>query len=68
MKVLHIINRQSENGPRLKNLTKSKDEADTYYSGYWDILLEEAKALVGSMLYLHERKQSHPASVVESLA
>ena len=56
MKVLHVLNRQSETGPGLRNLTKSDTEKDVFFSGYWDIAIAEAETLIGGMLYLHESK------------
>lgn len=35
---------------------KSETETNVYYSGFWDIPLDEAECLVGGMLYLHEVK------------
>lgn len=56
MKALHLINKQSDDGPGLKNLVRSETEKDVFFSGYWDIPLADAQSLIGGMLYLHETK------------
>ena len=56
MKVRHLLNRQSDTGPGLKNLLKSSTEQDVWYSGHWDIPLAEAETLIGGMLLLHVSK------------
>jgi hypothetical protein len=56
MRVLHLINKQNDKGPGLRNLQRLEGEKDTYLSGYWDIPLAEAQTLVGGMLFLHEAK------------
>lgn len=56
MKALHLINRQSPDSPGLLNLSKSDVGENLYFSGFWDIPIAEATALVGGMLFLHEAK------------
>ncbi len=56
MRVLHLINKQSDHGPGLRNLRRLDHEKDAYLSGYWDIPLSEAETLVGGMVFLHEAK------------
>ena len=56
MRVLHLINKQSDQGPGLRNLWRVVEEKDTYLSGYWDIPLSDAQTLVGGMLFFHEAK------------
>ena len=56
MKVLHVINKQSDDGPGLRHLWPAPGEKDVFHSGYWDLPLAEAETLIGGMLYLHETK------------
>ena len=56
MKVLHLKNDQRNDGPGLRNLTKSDTEPNIYFSGFWDLKSEEADSLVGGMIFLHETK------------
>ena len=56
MKALHVINKQSDTGPGLRNLRKSESEDEVYFSGFWDIPLAETTTLIGGMLFLHETK------------
>ena len=56
MRVLHLINKKSDQGPGLRNLRRFEDEKDVYLSGYWDIPLSDAQTLIGGMLFLHEAK------------
>lgn len=56
MKILHVINKQSSDGPGLRNLRPPEQGEDLWTSGYWDIPLEDAETLVGGNLYLHETK------------
>lgn len=56
MKALHLKNKQDPKGFGLLNLAKVEGETNVFRSGFWDIDLEDAKELVGGMLYLHEAK------------
>jgi hypothetical protein len=56
VKVLHLFNKQSDYGPGLRNLILVSSEDYSYRSGFWDIPLAEAEALVDGMIYLHTSK------------
>lgn len=60
-KVLHLVNRQSADGPGLRNLELLSPAENLYRSGFWDIPLAEAEALVGGMLYLQRSKATPSA-------
>lgn len=51
-----------------KRLHVTKIGASTFESGYWPITEEDAKRLVGGMLYLHEKKSeaSYFGGIIES--
>lgn len=61
MKGIHFINRRETDGYRLINLEQSSDEKGVCYSGYWRLDDDDADALVGGRLYLHETK-SQPSA------
>jgi len=54
MKKLHIICRRE--GIGFKGVTRETDDRTIYSSGHWDIPFEEAKLLIGGMIYLHPSK------------
>ena len=56
MKILHLINK-TESGEMLpKGVSKSKEAGNIYISCCWDFKLEEAKTLIGGMIFFHDTK------------
>ncbi len=56
MKILHLINKPTEDSIHAKGMTKVKDETNHYISCCWDFKLEEAKTLIGGMIFFHDTK------------
>ena len=56
MKILHLINKPTPDSIHAKGLTKVKDEKNSYISCCWDFKLEEAKTLIGGMIFFHDTK------------
>ena len=56
MKILHLINKPTPDSIHAKGLTKVKDETNSYISCCWDFKLEEAKTLIGGMIFFHDTK------------
>ena len=56
MKILHLICRTDPQTQRPLGISKIKDEQDTYMSCCWDFKLEDAKQLVGGMIFFHDTK------------
>ena len=56
MKILHLINKPTEDSIHAKGMTKVKDETNLYISCCWDFKLEEAKTLIGGMIFFHDAK------------
>lgn len=56
MKTLHLINKPTEDSIHAKGMTKVKDETNLYISCCWDFKLEEAKTLIGGMIFFHDTK------------
>ena len=56
MKILHLINKPTEDSIHSKGMTKVKDETNLYISCCWDFKLEEAKTLIGGMIFFHDTK------------
>jgi len=56
MKILHLINKPTEDSIHSKGMTKVKDETNRYISCCWDFKLEEAKTLIGGMIFFHDTK------------
>ena len=56
MRAIHFICKRDD-GVSLNNLTFEK-ATQTYRSGYWDISVDEAIAVVGGWIYLHPAKSS----------
>ena len=56
MKILHLINKPTEDSIHSKGMTKVKDEMNRYISCCWDFKLEEAKTLIGGMIFFHDTK------------
>ena len=56
MKILHLINKPTEDSIHSKGMTKVKDEKNRYISCCWDFKLEEAKTLIGGMIFFHDTK------------
>ena len=61
MKKLHLICRRVPDGIGRYGLECIDRKMHTYVSGKWDFDLEEAKQLVGGMLFLHETKSEKSA-------
>jgi hypothetical protein len=56
MKILHLINKPTPDSIHAKGLIKVKDETNRYISCCWDFKLEEAKGLIGGMIFFHDTK------------
>ena len=56
MKILHLINKPTEVSIHAKGMPKVKDETNLYISCCWDFKLEEAKTLIGGMIFFHDAK------------
>jgi len=56
MKILHLINKPTPDSIHAKGLTKVKNETNSYISCCWDFKLEEAKMLIGGMIFFHDTK------------
>ena len=56
MKILHLINKPTPDSIHAKGLIKVKDETNRYISCCWDFKLEEAKTLIGGMIFFHDTK------------
>jgi|TARA_B110000261_G_C12976291_1_gene314585 hypothetical protein len=56
MKNLHLICRREPEGIGRLNLRLLDKESKIYISGKWLFSIEEAKTLVGGMIFLHETK------------
>ena len=54
MKKLHLKTSATKSG--LLYLNKIPDEKDCYWSGKWDIPIDDVKILIGGMVYLHKEK------------
>ena len=56
MKILHLINKTQPLELLPKGVSKSKEDGNIYISCCWDFKLEEAKTLIGGMIFLHDTK------------
>jgi hypothetical protein len=57
MKVIHVIAHRVDGSSKPRNMDVIDRKEATYWSGYWDIPLEEAQSAIGGMIFLHERKR-----------
>tara|TARA_B110000008_G_scaffold273760_1_gene308538 strand:+ start:240 stop:626 length:387 start_codon:yes stop_codon:yes gene_type:complete len=56
VKILHLINKTEAGEMLPKGVSKSKEDDNIYISCCWDFKLEEAKALIGGMIFFHDTK------------
>ena len=56
MKILHLINKTEAGEMLPKGVSKSKEDGNIYISCCWDFKLEEAKTLIGGMIFFHDTK------------
>ena len=56
MKILHLINKTQPLELLPKGVSKSKEDGNIYISCCWDFKLEEAKTLIGGMIFFHDTK------------
>ena len=56
MKILHLINKTEAGEMLPKGVSKSSDDGKSYISCCWDFKLEEAKTLIGGMIFFHDTK------------
>jgi hypothetical protein len=56
VKILHLINKTQPLELLPKGVSKSKEDGNIYISCCWDFKLEEAKTLIGGMIFFHDTK------------